>query len=131
MPSSESHLFMHIFNKKKQTITALHVCFVCSQKEFNVQVMVLTHSILSAKQFFGGIFTNFQVFLPIFRSMLDCSVKFTSCYTYIKKNQDNTFMFKKCIIELNKTINLGAKNGPVGWNRWEHVIVIIGYINIS
>ena len=25
-------------------------------------------------------------------------------------------MFKNYIIELNKTINLGAKNGPVGWN---------------
>ena len=35
---------------------------------------------------------------------------------YKKNNQSNTLKHKIDIKILNKVINIGAKNGPVGWN---------------
>ena len=35
---------------------------------------------------------------------------------YIKNSQGNIFKYKNYINYLNYVINLGNKNGPVGWN---------------
>ena len=102
----------------------------------------LNHSILTAKtvyfvfitnlrffgKFSGFFFDKFKVFLTNFQDyLINVKICLTSfkiyawllcknhILLYIQSNQSNTLRCKTCIHELDKIIDLGAQNGPVGW----------------
>ena len=64
-------------------------------------------------------YTHFQVcfsFLKAWALLCKLHILF-----YTKNTQSRSSMYEKYIAKLLKTINLGAKNGPVGWNGLKNV----------